>query len=88
MIIRALRSITDNDVDGTTVLRIFDGLFVLSNVVWSESDNKLTLSNAPQSVGEEFGGVDDRSGTYSESSRNWSCSNGVSWYGDRRDFLI
>lgn len=76
MIILALRSITVSDVDGTTVLRIFDGLLALSRVVWSESDNKLTLSNIPQS--EEFGldmdAVGDCNGRSNESNRNRSCS--------------
>ncbi len=75
--ILALRSITVNDVDGTTVLLLFDGLLaLLSSVVWSESDNKLTLSNAPQSeqFAVEIGGVGDRIGRFKESNRNRSCS--------------
>jgi hypothetical protein len=80
LIILALRSITDNDVDGTTVLLLFDGLLaLLSSVVWSENDNRLTLSNAPES--EQFvveaevdiGGVEDRNGRSKASNSNRSC---------------
>jgi len=49
LIIRAFRSITVRDVDGRTVRLIFGQLFALFNVVWSENDNKLTLSKTPQS---------------------------------------
>ncbi len=71
--ILALRSITVNDVAGTTVRFIFDGLLALSSVVWSESDNKLTLSNAPESdkFVVELGVEEDRNG---RSNRNRSCS--------------
>ncbi len=74
--ILALRSITVNDVAGTTVLFIFDGLLALSSVVWSESDNKLTLSNAPESdkFVVELGVEEDRNGRSNESNRNRSCS--------------
>ncbi len=49
LIILALRSMIVIE-DGTTVLFLCDGLFVLLSVVWSENDNTLTLSNAQSEI--------------------------------------
>jgi hypothetical protein len=68
-----LRSIIVNN-DGTTIFKC-DGLSILSNVVWSERDNTLILSNA-QSVIFVVGYVCDWS---ERSNREVSSSCWESW---------